>query len=229
MKIINFSTFFILFFVALCFLKLKGFEMMMEDSRQIIYSRNTLEFVTVAVEFCAYLEQSEGRKRAEFVDTMLKLLPLLYLKASLAEKVESGEDFYPEDFVTEHDYELIRTVLAGVMGEDDDYLDFYNEDARFSDEAVAKTVSEDLADLYQAIKNFSEAYKSGLDENMWEAVAAVKEGFELYWGQTLTNVMRALHRVRYTPRDEDEDCGCEDDGCGCGDEDCDCHHHGHCD
>lgn len=64
MKIINFSTFFILFFVALRFLETKGIEMMMEDSRQIIYSRNTLEFVTVAVEFCGYLEQAEGWKRA---------------------------------------------------------------------------------------------------------------------------------------------------------------------
>ena len=223
MKIINFSTFFILFFVALRFLETKGIEMMMEDSRQIIYSRNTLEFATVAVEFCGYLEQTEGRKRAEFVDTILKLMPLLYLKASLVEKAEGSEDFYPEEFVTEQDYEFVRTVLAGVMGEDDDYLDFYNEDARFSDEPVAKAISEDLADLYQAVKNFTEAYKSGLDENMLEAVAAVKDGFELYWGQTLTNAMRALHRVRYTLKDEDDDCGCDD-------EDCDCHHHHeHCD
>lgn len=192
----------------------------MKDRKEIIYSRNTLEFVTVTVEFCAYIEQSEGRRRNEFTDTMLKLLPLLYLKASLLDEVEGEDGFLPEAFVTEQDYELVRTVLAGVMGDADDYLDFYNEDDRFSDEPVAKSISEDLADLYQAMKDFTETYKLGLDDNMFEAVAAVKESFELYWGQTLTNAMRALHRVKYTPREDEDDCGC-------GDEDCCGHHHEH--
>lgn len=221
MKIINISTFFILFFVALCFLKLKGIEKIMKDRKEIIYSRNTLEFVTVAVEFCAYIEQSERRRCNEFADTMLKLLPLLYLKASLVDAVEGEDGFLPEAFVTEQDYEAVRAMLSGVMGEADCYLDFYNEDARFSDEPVAKSISEDLADLYQAVKNFTETYKIGLDDNMFEAVAAVKEGFELYWGQTLADVMRALHRAKYALREDD-------DGCGCGDGDCCGHHHGHC-
>ena len=53
--------------------------MNVNDKKTIVYSRNTVEFVTVAAEFCAYLEQSEGRKCRDFTDTVLKLLPLLYL------------------------------------------------------------------------------------------------------------------------------------------------------
>lgn len=34
--------------------------MNVNDKKTIVYSRNTVEFVTVAAEFCAYLEQSEG-------------------------------------------------------------------------------------------------------------------------------------------------------------------------
>lgn len=68
---------------------------MSKGENEIVYSRNTVEFVTVAAEFCAFLEQSEGRKRRDFVDTMLKLLPLLYLKASLVPHVEGDEEFYP--------------------------------------------------------------------------------------------------------------------------------------
>lgn len=45
----------------------------------------------------------------------------------------------------------------------------------------------------------------GLDENMFEAVAEVRSSFVIYWGQSLTNAMRALHRVKYTLRDEEED------------------------
>ncbi len=62
-----------------------------------IYSHNTLEFVTVAAEFCAYLEQLEGKGRSEFVATMQKLLPLLYLKAQLLPQVDSEGDFLPDD------------------------------------------------------------------------------------------------------------------------------------
>lgn len=181
-----------------------------KESNGIVYSRNTVEFVTVAAEFCAYIEQSEGRKRRDFVSTVLKLLPLLYLKASLLEKIEGGEDFFPEDFVSEHDYEFIRLTLSSVMGEHDDYLDLANDEVRFSDESVVKNISEDLADIYQSVKNFVETYRLGLETNMIEAIAAVVEQFELYWGQTLVNVMRALHRVKYAPSSHDDE-GEDDD------------------
>jgi len=32
---------------------------------------------------------------------------------------------------------------------------------------------------------------------MEEAVAVCAEGFRTYWGQTLTNTLRAVHNVRY--------------------------------
>ena len=49
----------------------------MKKESQVIFDRNVVEFVTVAAEFCRYLEQAEGIRRADFVDTVLKLLPLL--------------------------------------------------------------------------------------------------------------------------------------------------------
>ena len=181
------------------------------EMKSVVYSRNTMEFVTVAAEFCAYLEQSEGRRVKDFADTVLKLLPLLYLKASLLEQVEGAEDFFPEAFVTEHDYEFLRLTLSGILGEHDDYMDFCDEDVRFTDEPAVKSILEDLADLYQAMKNFVETYRVGLEENMYEAVAEVAGSFVLYWGQTLTNALRALHRVRYSfcREEEDEECASE--------------------
>ena len=76
---------------------------------------------------------------------------------------------------------------------------------KFSDEPAVKTISEDLADIYQALKNFVEAYRIGLEENVYEAVAEVRNAFVLYWGQTLANAMRALHRVRYSPEDDEDE------------------------
>ena len=145
--------------------------MNVNDKKTIVYSRNTVEFVTVAAEFCAYLEQSEGRKCRDFTDTVLKLLPLLYLKAALLEDIEGAEDFLPEAFVSEQDYEFVRLTLSALLGEKDDYLDFCNEGVKFSDEPAVKTNFQRIWRIfYQALKNFVETYRIGLEENMYEAV-----------------------------------------------------------
>ena len=61
----------------------------MEKESQTIFDKNVIEFVTVAAEFCAFLERAERMKRSTFVDTSLKILPLLYLKASMLPKCET--------------------------------------------------------------------------------------------------------------------------------------------
>ena len=177
----------------------------MEKYSQVIFDKNTVEFVTVAAEYCGFLERARDMKRYDFVDTALKILPLLYLKATLLPPCEPiGED-EPEIFVTEEDYELIRRTVAGVLGAKDDYLEVFLPDMAYSDTPIKKCISEDLADIYQALKNFVETYRIGLEENMYEAVAEVRNAFVLYWGQTLTNAMRALHRVRYSPEDDEDE------------------------
>ena len=126
----------------------------MEKESQTIFEKNVIEFVTVAAEFCAFLERAEHMKRKAFVDTSLKILPLLYLKASLLPKCETIGDEAPETYVTEEIYEILRINLAGLMGEKDDYLDVFVQDMVYSDQPIKKSVSEDLADIYQDIKDF---------------------------------------------------------------------------
>lgn len=177
---------------------------MKKEEKSPVYSRNVMELVTVAVEYCAFLEQTEGKTRMSFVDTLMKLLPLLYLKAALLPKYEIlDNDYYAEDFVTEENYDIVRANISIVMGEKDDYLDVFMEDMKYSETPILATVSENLADIYQELKNFAMAYKNATDEEqMMNALAEVKEGFQFSWGQKLVNVQRALHEVRYSEEDE---------------------------
>ena len=161
------------------------------------FDKNTVEFVTVAAEYCAYLEQVFDKEPVRVVDVLCKLLPLVYLKATMLPETEP-EGLYLEESVTEADYEEIRTLLAQKLGENDDYLEVFVEEMKYSDTPVRKCISEDLADIYQALRNFVQSYRSGLDEVMTEAVAVCADGFRTYWGQTLTNTMRAVHSVRYS-------------------------------
>ncbi len=177
----------------------------MGKESQVIFDRNVIEFVTVAAEFCKYMEQAEGTRRPTFVDTTLKILPLLYLKATLLPTCETmGEDL-PEHYVTEETYEVLRMTLAGILGEKDDYLDVFVEDMKYSDQPITRYISEDLADIYQDIKDFIFVFQLGLNETMHDALAICQENFRLYWGQKLVNTLRALHEARYAQGESEED------------------------
>ena len=135
----------------------------MEKYSQVIFDKNTVEFVTVAAEYCGFLERTRDAKRGIFVDTALKILPLLYLKASMIPPCERIGEFDPEAFVTEEDYELIRMAVAEVLGSKDDYLEVFLPDMAYSDTPIKKCISEDLADIYQDLKDFISVFQLGLN------------------------------------------------------------------
>lgn len=177
----------------------------MKQASQLIFERNSVEFVTVAAEYCAFIERSEGKNRKEFVDTLLKILPLLYIKASMLPECEVlGEDNL-ETFVTEDEYEVVRINLQELLADRDDYLDVFVEDMKYSDTPIRKSIAEDLSDIYQVVKDFICQFRSGLNETMHDALAQCREHFISYWGQTLVNTMRALHEVKYSHTDNDEE------------------------
>ena len=105
----------------------------------------------------------------------------------------------------EETYEVLRLNLAGVLGEQDDYLDVFVSDMKYSDQPITRYISEDLADIYQDVKDFIFVFQLGLNATMHDALALCEENFALYWGQKLVNTMRALHDVKYAqPRQEEE-------------------------
>ena len=127
----------------------------MEKENNPIYERNTLEFVTVALEFCTFVETAGQNGLFDFIDKGIKLLPLLYLKATLLPEAEvDDEDDEPELTVTEDMYEAVRTRIATLLGEKDSYLETFHPDMQYSDTPIAAFVSENLADVYQDTGNF---------------------------------------------------------------------------
>ena len=204
----------------------------MEKESQTIFDKNVIEFVTVAAEFCAFLERAESMKRSDFVDTSLKILPLLYLKASLLPPCERLGEEELETYVTEEVYEILRLNLAELMGEKDDYLDVFVEDMVYSDQPIKKCISEDLADIYQDIRDFIFVFQLGLNETMNDSLALCQENFGLLWGQKLVNTLRALHDVKYHQEEGEEeeadDCFYQENDCHCQEHDCHCEHDDHC-
>ena len=142
-----------------------------------IYRRDILDFVTVATEFCKQVEQCSGSERGEFTTVMQRLLPMVYLKAAFIDEIEEGVG-YVDAVVTESDYEFVRTQIAAIMRDADDYLDVFVEQFRYSDAPVVCTVSESLADVYQALRNMVEAFHALKQRHFHRFVYLVAEGFD---------------------------------------------------
>ncbi len=167
--------------------------------RGIVYSRDTIEFVTVAVQYCGYFESFEDVSEAELIDKLTKLLPLLYLKAALVPETDIiNEEEEPEITVTEADYNYISSKLYDVFQNNDAYLEVFLQDMKYSDTPIAASISEDLSDIYQDLKNFITVFERGVTDNMNDALYFCIENFKSYWGQKLVNVLRALHSLKYT-------------------------------
>jgi hypothetical protein len=162
-----------------------------------IYERNTLEFVTVALEFCTLVEAPGKDGQLGFVDKAAKILPLLYLKAVLLTEIEPDEEAEIEQVVTEDMYETVRSRIAGLLGEKDVYLETFHPDMQYSDTPVAAFISESLADVYQDVCNFISLFRQGNEEVMREAIAICQSNFRSFWGAKALSALKAFHAVRY--------------------------------
>ena len=171
------------------------------ENKNPIYAPVTLEFVTVALEYCSFLEKADEGSLFAFVDKATKLLPLLYLKAALLPPLEPDEEAELETTVTEAMYDDLRGRLSGLLGERDVFLDAFHEDMRYSDTPIATAISENLADVFQDIGDFIALFRQGNELVMREALALCGHNFRHYWGERLLNALRALHDIRY---DEEE-------------------------
>lgn len=174
----------------------------------LVYSPQVIDFVTVAAETCLLLEHAGEQSYEGFVEKNLQLLSMLYLKSVLLAVPERVFDDPTERFVTEADYNEVKDSVAALMGEKDSFLETFHPDMSLSDTPIAAFVSENLADIYQELKDFAANYKLGEIDVMNDALADCLTAFAEHWGQKVVNTMRALHTLRYS---YDFGLGVEDD------------------
>lgn len=174
----------------------------------VVYSPAVIEFVTVVAETCLFLEQAVEQTREEFIQRSVKILPLLYLKASVLKIPEPVFDDATERFVSEEDYLYVKEQVEQLLGAEDSYLEVFHPDMALSDTPIAAFISEDLADIYQEIKDFAANYQTMDTDVMNDALIACLEAFGQHWGQKNLNALKALHAIRYGDNfEKDEESG----------------------
>ena len=159
-----------------------------------------LEMLTVANEFCFFLENIEEKKKDQVLFFMQRILPLLYLKGALLPSIEPE---YPEAslrFVTEVNWEAVFNPLREILGKDDEFwvIDplYINET-----EPINSSISEHLADIYQDLKDFLMLYQRNDHASRENAISDCEKLFASHWGFRIGNI---LGRIHFLLHDESE-------------------------
>jgi len=122
----------------------------------------------------------------------------MYIKASLLPQLNPYFEDGNEKFVTESDWMIVNETLKKKFGTADDYLEVFDEKTRDTEGPVISSISENMADIYQDIKDFLLLYQTGTIEVMNDAIWECRMNFENFWGQKLVNAMRAVHKFIYS-------------------------------
>jgi hypothetical protein len=166
----------------------------MDNNSDPVYSRHVVEFVAVANEYCKYAEHASEIKGEELLKILQRLLPLLYLKTTFLPEFTPYFEDGNEKFVTETDWTIIHDTFKRKFGSTNDYLEVFDERMNESEGPVVASLAENLADVYQDLKDFILLYQTGTMEVMNDALWECRMNFESYWGQKLVNALRAIHK-----------------------------------
>ena len=167
---------------------------MSTEKEEKIYSTEVIDFIKTSNDFCKLVENSFSMKRSGLLKELQLLLPLLYYRSLKLPVVESVLEDGNEKFVTEEQYEALGSGLALKLGYLDDYPEVIDPGAIY-DSPVTCSLSEDLADIFQELKDFLTLFQIGTNEMMNDAIWETRMNFDNYWGQKLLNGLRMIHKA----------------------------------
>jgi len=161
----------------------------------IINNKNVTDFIIVANDFCFHIEKIDSNTTAAFLFNYLqKVLPLLYIKASLLPYVEVDVNKAIR-FLNDEEFEEIINMCLPITGNNDIYNDIVNN---FNDDRILKwSMAHNIASIYRELKDFLLLFSKDSIDIKKSAVLEVKKNFEMSWGETLLRLHRAIHSRLY--------------------------------
>jgi hypothetical protein len=164
-----------------------------ESQDDMIKSRTVLEFLTVANEYCLLIEKCKNYPRESLLQIIYRILPLIYLKGSLLPEITPEDEAQQERYVTEEQWEERLNELKDILANTDIYWDIHHPEDKVPENYQA-SVAEDLADLYQEMKDFVILYQKPLTAAKENAVAACRHFFGEHWGRKALKATLIIHQ-----------------------------------
>lgn len=177
----------------------------MKQSENPLYSAETIAFFKAVSLFCTTIENSQDKSKKDFVRELMLSLSSLYTAAlTLPEFMEDLLEEELENYVTEELYMAVEDVVKQKLGAEDNYLTTQCAEMKYSDTPVLHNISEDVADIYQAVCDALKRLQSEQEEIMTAAMAECVSSFREYWGLNCVRALEALHMLAFS-MDEDEE------------------------
>ncbi len=156
----------------------------------ITLHRGVMEMVTVANEYCLFIEKTHGMEASEICGFFQKIAPLLYLKGSLLPNIVESDQVLAGRFVTEEQWEEVFNVLRQKFGKDDSFLIIDD-----SQEIMKASIAENFSDIYQDLKDFTLFFNENTFTSRKGALLQLQQLFPQRWGLSLLNGLSAVHNL----------------------------------
>lgn len=158
-----------------------------------VYSKQVIELLTVANEFCVFTENSEKYESQDIITFYRHILPLLYLKGSVVKPLIPEDPDADERFVTEESWELIFNSLRNKFYPHDHF--WMPEEVDGENSNLQKmSLGECIADIYQDMKDFIMLYQKNRYSSRENAIAGITRLFKENYGKKITYALTALHK-----------------------------------
>jgi hypothetical protein len=154
-------------------------------------------FVKNCEEYCKLIESLDEMTSVNALqDIKIALLPI-YQKMHRIVRPKTKYEHDAEKYVTERQYNKIRKVLLTIVGSRDTYNEIFNPEKPNSKKSSQASLSEDLTDVYQDLKDFVQWHGQGTFEAMNDAIIELVDTFGKFWGMKLLNAVRYIHAFQY--------------------------------
>jgi len=149
------------------------------------------ELLTLGNEYCYFVE-NQSKYNEEYRLTFLqRALPALYLKGALLPEIDDCDESFMQRYVTEENYEILYNEMRDILGSKDRY---HTADTVTGD-LTEHSLSENLTDLYQDMKDLFITYSKGFEAGRECASFYAKKWFADRWGYAVSKALPIIHEL----------------------------------
>jgi len=162
----------------------------------ILQSRQVLEMLTVANDFTLFIEKAEDYTRDQILIYLQRVLPVIYLKASLLPEIQVTDDDAIEHYVTEEQWGALFNMIRIKLGQEDIFY-FIDLHEKTQHDTIRASIAEGITDIYQDLKDFLLLIQKPQIAFQENAVKECRHLFETRYGYKLVNCHSAIHYLLF--------------------------------
>jgi len=168
-----------------------------------VYAKTVIEMLTVANEYCLFVEKIADYSRDFICGYLQKVLPLMYIKGALLPEVEVSDPDLNERFFTQEEWEAAFHSIRPAFQSDDEF--WYLVVAVEKDYNTARgSIAEFMTDIYADLKDFLALYQKNSIAAKENAVSECRKLFLENWGGKTLNLHKAIHDLIMKSLEKDD-------------------------